>query len=248
MGNLESSEGPAASNCRIVIVGPQSGEESLTELRHLPPEARIIATGNNIAELSKDGNLFTEANVIFNVTGTAATLGPIINEMPFLVWIHSITAGVDSMMCPEMKNVPDLVITNAKGIYSSSLAEYVIGACLYFAKDMGRLNRQKAASDWTKFNMKELAGKTMGIVGYGDIGKKCARAAKAFGMNIIALRRHPEYSAQDSIVDKVLICSFHFQVFKVIYFSASSLLLSTQLHSHLTGIWLPPLLGGDGFL
>jgi phosphoglycerate dehydrogenase-like enzyme len=43
----------------------------------------------------------------------------------------------------------------------------------------------------------------MGIVGYGDIGKSCAHLAKAFGMNIIALRKRPELSVNDELVDQV---------------------------------------------
>lgn len=52
----------ALSNCRIVIVGPRSGEDCLLELAHLPKEARILATGNTIEELRQDGELFTEVS------------------------------------------------------------------------------------------------------------------------------------------------------------------------------------------
>jgi phosphoglycerate dehydrogenase-like enzyme len=45
------------------------------------------------------------------------------------------------------------------------LAEYVIGACLYFAKDFARLDKQKEGKIWDRYNMKELSGATMGIIG-----------------------------------------------------------------------------------
>lgn len=48
------------SNCRIVIVAPNNGEESLSELRYLPSEAVILGTGNNLEELQKNCPLFTE--------------------------------------------------------------------------------------------------------------------------------------------------------------------------------------------
>jgi phosphoglycerate dehydrogenase-like enzyme len=51
--------------------------------------------------------------------------------------------------------------------------------------------------------MSELRGTTMGIVGYGDIGRSCARLAKCFGMRVLALRRRPELSASDEFVDEV---------------------------------------------
>lgn len=51
------------SNCRIVIVGSKSGDNCLLALSHLPKEARIIATGNNLAEIQMDGEMYSEVNI-----------------------------------------------------------------------------------------------------------------------------------------------------------------------------------------
>lgn len=48
--------------CRIVVIGPKSGDDSLVELARLPQEARIIATGCNVEELRRDGNMFSEVS------------------------------------------------------------------------------------------------------------------------------------------------------------------------------------------
>jgi phosphoglycerate dehydrogenase-like enzyme len=85
----------------------------------------------------------------------------------------------------------------------SSLAEYVIGSCLYFAKSMRRLEIQKTTKSWDRFTMSELRGSTMGIIGYGDIGRRCAILAKAFGMRVLALRRRPQLSEGDENVDEM---------------------------------------------
>lgn len=147
---------------------------------------------------------------MLNVSGNAESLGAIIDEMPFLKWIHSITAGVDHMLCAPMFYNPDLILTNAKGVYSESLAEYVIGAIMYFAKQFQRLEQQKQNCHWGKFDMKEIRGTTMGIVGYGDIGMECAKIAKAFGMRVIALRKRPDLSRNDALVDKVYDFNIHY--------------------------------------
>eukprot|EP01038_Epipyxis_sp_PR26KG_P012110 gene12110-16213_t len=207
MGNEQSFDVPSefkfvSTKCRIVVVGAKSGDDALTELSKLPPQARILATGNNLEELRKDGNLFSEGNVLFNVTGNAEVLDEIINEMPFLVWIHSITAGVDHILCPAITQNNDLILTNARGVFSSSLAEYTMAACSYFAKDIPRLLKQKQDHNWNKFCVSELRGKTMGIVGYGSIGYACAKLAKAYGMRVLALRRNPQLSANDSNIDE----------------------------------------------
>jgi len=87
--------------------------------------------------------------------------------MPFLEWVHSITAGVDHILCPAISENDELILTNAKGVFSSSLAEYVMTACSYFAKDIPRLMKQKTENVWEKFCVTELRNKTMGIIGYG---------------------------------------------------------------------------------
>ena len=49
--------------------------------------------------------------------------------MPNLVWIHSLTAGLDHILpCPEISNNEDITLTNAKGVFSSTLAEYTMAA------------------------------------------------------------------------------------------------------------------------
>jgi hypothetical protein len=60
MGVEQSTANLAMTDCRIVVVGPRSGDDSLIELSKLPQEARILATGTTVEELRQDGNLFTE--------------------------------------------------------------------------------------------------------------------------------------------------------------------------------------------
>lgn len=132
--------------------------------------------------------------------------------MPFLTWIHSITAGIDHILCPEIINNSEITLTNAKGVFSHSLAEYVIQSCMHFAKDIPRLMNQKKEKKWEKFFVSEIRGKTMGIVGYGSIGRACAKLAKAFDMNVIGLRRNPDHGLNEKYLDEV---SFKFFYLKM---------------------------------
>jgi len=63
--------------------------------------------------------------------------------------------------------------------------------------------RQKNDKNWERYCVEEIRGKSLGIVGYGDIGQSAARLAKAYGMNIKTLRRNPEKSQDDPFVDDV---------------------------------------------
>ena len=58
-----------------------------------------------------------------------------------------------------------------------------IAACSYFAKNIPKLLEQKGAKVWHDFDIEELRGKTMGIVGYGDIGRSTAK----LGMSMLFL-------------------------------------------------------------
>jgi phosphoglycerate dehydrogenase-like enzyme len=95
-------------------------------------------------------------------------------------------------------------LTNSSGVYSRSLGEFVLASVLFFAKDFRRMKRNQAAGRWEPFDVEEAHGKTMGIVGYGDIGRASARLAKALGMRVLALRRRPEKSLGDGLVDEAL--------------------------------------------
>jgi phosphoglycerate dehydrogenase-like enzyme len=96
----------------------QSGDDCLTELRWLPKEAKIIGTGSNLEEFEKNYVPLHEGTILLNVNGTAATLAPIIRNMPALRWIHSSSAGVDHILCPDIVDNPNITLTNAKGVFS----------------------------------------------------------------------------------------------------------------------------------
>eukprot|EP00401_Gymnodinium_catenatum_P076799 CAMPEP_0117537350 /NCGR_PEP_ID=MMETSP0784-20121206/41918_1 /TAXON_ID=39447 /ORGANISM="" /LENGTH=334 /DNA_ID=CAMNT_0005333931 /DNA_START=85 /DNA_END=1089 /DNA_ORIENTATION=- len=121
---------------------------------------------------------------------------------PNVRWVHSLAAGVDTLL-PVLRPLPrigEVQITNAKGAFSRSLAEYCIMAMLHFNKQVPRVQENKKARRWEKFEMAELHGKTVGFVGFGDIGQATARLCKAFGMKVLALRRN---KAEPSEADMV---------------------------------------------
>jgi phosphoglycerate dehydrogenase-like enzyme len=117
-------------------------------------------------------------------------------------WVHSRSAGLDSVLFPALRDSP-VPLTNGRGVFSEPLGEFVLGAALYFAKDFGRMVRSRQAGIWDQFDIPMLAGQTMGIVGYGDIGRAIATRAHALGMRVLALRRHPEKSGADPLVHQV---------------------------------------------
>jgi phosphoglycerate dehydrogenase-like enzyme len=132
-----------------------------------------------------------------------AVLEPVWALAPGTPWIHTRAAGLDSLLFPALVD-SGVVLTNGRGVFSASLAEFVIGALLYFARDFPRLARNQKRGVWQVFEPLDLAGRTLGIVGYGDIGRAVAERAHRLGMRVLALRRRRLPSAADPWVDETL--------------------------------------------
>ncbi len=115
-------------------------------------------------------------------------------------WIHSLSAGVEKTLIPEFIDSP-VPLTNARGVFAPSLAEFAVLGMLYFYKRVRRMVDNQRAHKWDDFLVDWFRGKTMGVVGYGEIGRECARLAKALGQRIYAVRRNPERSQDDPIVE-----------------------------------------------
>jgi phosphoglycerate dehydrogenase-like enzyme len=126
-----------------------------------------------------------------------------LRKAPRLRWIHARSAGLDRVLVPEVATHP-AVLTNGRGAFSPALAEFVLASLLFFAKDLRRLVAQQAAGVWKPFDTERLEGRTVGIVGYGDIGRAVAARLRPLGVSILALRRRPELSAGDPLVSETL--------------------------------------------
>jgi phosphoglycerate dehydrogenase-like enzyme len=115
-----------------------------------------------------------------------------------VAWLHSGSAGVEHILA--VPRVRDAVapLTNARGAFSASLGEWALFASSWFAKKVHAMRASQAKGEWMRDTVGMLQGKTMSIVGYGDIGRACAVRAKAFGMKVVALRRDPSKARSTS--------------------------------------------------
>lgn len=181
-----------------VLVLSEPDDPYLHMLDALQGRARVVIGGRPESFVSDA----PAARVLLNWTGKRALLDQVFGMAPHLEWIHSRYAGLDSILFPELVSSP-VTLTNARGVYSPSLGEFVILGMLFFAKDLRRLLRSQATSKWDPFTVTELRGQTVGIVGYGDIGRAAAQRARAMGMRILAVRRQSGKSQDDPLIDQV---------------------------------------------
>jgi phosphoglycerate dehydrogenase-like enzyme len=163
------------------------------------PEGTSIVVGRNPDAF--DGRA-AEADVVVNWSAPKGLLRTIWPHATRIKWVHSKSAGLDTFLFPELIESP-VPLTNGRGVFSESLGEFVLASALFFAKDFRRMLRQQTEGRWEQFDIEEISRQTMGIIGYGDIGKACAKRAKAMGMRVLAVRRRPELSKDDKNVDEV---------------------------------------------
>jgi phosphoglycerate dehydrogenase-like enzyme len=122
-------------------------------------------------------------------------------QLKNLRWVHSMSAGVEHLLFPELIESP-VPVTNARGVFKRALAEFATLGALYFARRVRLMIEHQRQVEWKILQVENIAGRTMGIVGYGEIGRECALLAKGIGMRINAVRRRPELAANDPLIDK----------------------------------------------
>ncbi len=173
----------------LVLSDPNEPQLSMLDELH---ETATVLIGNSRDAFKKAA---ASAEVIFNWSGSLSLIREVFLMSHAVRWVHSRSAGLERTLFPELI-ASDVIMTNGSGVFSPSLGEFALGAILYFAKDFRRMIRNQMAGVWEPFDVLPIAGQTVGIVGYGDIGRAVAVRVGAMGMNVLAVKRH--VSAQNN--------------------------------------------------
>jgi len=145
---------------------------------------------------------------------------------PRLRWVQTTSSGVGQLVRRLGIAPGELMVTTARGVHARPLTEFVFMVLLMAVKEADRLAYLQRDRRWERFCGDELTGKTLAIVGPGEIGREIARTARAFGMRPVALARdaRPEratalgvdrlYAREDlqemlSLADAVVVCAPH---------------------------------------
>ncbi|MEU0333157.1 D-2-hydroxyacid dehydrogenase [Streptomyces sp. NPDC006193] len=105
-------------------------------------------------------------------------------------WVHTASAGVDHLLCPELV-ASDTVVTNARGVFEQPVAEYVAALVLAVAKDLPRTLDLQRERTWRHREGRRVAGTRACVVGSGPIGRATARTLKALGVTTALVGRVP---------------------------------------------------------
>ena len=114
-----------------------------------------------------------------------------------LKWVHSTAASATHVLFPELVD-SDVVVTNARGLHADAMAEHTLGVMLAFVRNLHRSRDDQHARRWSPETLwhaapgiGSLAGTTLGLIGMGKVGSAIASGARALGMHVISVRRHP---------------------------------------------------------
>ena len=105
-----------------------------------------------------------------------------------LRWVHTASAGVDNVLTAEVA-ASDVLVTNSRGVFDGSLAEYVLGLVLAFAKDLRGTWERQRRREWQHRDTERVAGTTAVIVGVGPVGRATARLLRAVGVRVRGVGR-----------------------------------------------------------
>lgn len=118
----------------------------------------------------------------------------LLERMPRLRWLQATMAGVESWLArPDLR--PDLPFCAARGVHRIQMPENILAALFHLTKPIVAAALDQRESRWTRRTSVPLAGKTLGILGLGTIGRELARKAEALEITVIGTRRSGEPAA-----------------------------------------------------
>ena len=158
---------------------------------------RQAAPGSKIVNLSVEGladGPVDDVEVLLRGWLVAEAFDRLLARAPHLTWVHSATSGVERALTPAAR-AREVVVTNARGVFSRPIAEHVLLMILAVSRHLPELLELQRERTWQPLEGRELRELTIGIVGYGSLGRSVASLASAFGARVIALRRRPDGGA-----------------------------------------------------
>ncbi|MFC1954683.1 D-2-hydroxyacid dehydrogenase [Chloroflexota bacterium] len=173
----------------VVITGEIS-DEYLQKITDISPRIKLedvsdlFSAEQNGDDKAKDklDAVLSEAEVIFG----GRLPQNIISRAPKLKWIQVRSAGVERFLDSDMVS-SSVTITNAKGVQSIAIGEFVLQLMLMFIKQAVPCFHMKQEKQWSQVSPSMLHSRTVGLLGLGSIGQEVARLAKAFNMKVIAV-------------------------------------------------------------
>lgn len=179
----------------LVLVTLSFPEPLVERLRALSPRLQVKV---HPARSGQDlpGELLPDVEVLYTLHAL-----PDPASVPNLRWVQFHLSGVDAIVDHPLLH-SHVQVTSMSGASAPQLAEYALMGLLALGRRVPRMVADKAAKRWAddrfdRFRPVELRGATVGIVGYGSVGREVARLCRAFGAQVVATKRDLRSLADD---------------------------------------------------
>jgi phosphoglycerate dehydrogenase-like enzyme len=172
-----------------VLVTMRFNDAQLGRLRSVSPSLTVTRADVETADYSRTDILY-------------AGMPPRdLSQAPHLKWVQLHMAGVDALRDHPLYTQSAIPLTTTSGVHAATIAEYTITVLLALAHRVPRMVEWQGKGQWPPdeqrwplFVPTEVRGATLGIIGYGSIGRELARIAKsAFAMTVLACKRDPSH-------------------------------------------------------
>ena len=142
-----------------------------------PPPWELLEIA--IEVVAADGSACPTSEILYVWDHRLADLGALLRAAPQVRWVHANSVGVDRLLCPELQG---RTLTNARGIFDTSITEWVLAAVLAHVKGLADTWEQQRRGVWEHRVTGRLAGRSAAVVGTGPIGRAIASGLSALGV------------------------------------------------------------------
>lgn len=177
---------------RVGIQGGEKQKDLLQIKRYLPEDVELVPAKDESDDAlieACDG-----ASALFSLRASTKVVENIDVKL-----IQVPAAGVDGIDLEKAKE-KEILVANVGGILSTTVAEHVFALLLALSRKLIKGHLGLKERKWIDLQTTLLTGKTIGIVGFGNIGREVAKIARAFGMKVLAVKKHPKHSVDADLV------------------------------------------------
>jgi phosphoglycerate dehydrogenase-like enzyme len=169
-----------------ILLGPWPADKPLAELRQTFPQVEIAVAAS-------------PADVVTQIVDADAYFGApnadVMRAARQLRWIQASSAGVEWLQAVPAVIDSDIVVTNTRGAHAGTIGEHVFAMLLTFTRQMRFFDERQKQHTWSRAEGEQrvegLAGKTMVIVGMGNIGRAIGQRAAAFELRVVGVDAQP---------------------------------------------------------
>lgn len=170
-------------------------ESQINRIREV--DERIVLDVYRAKEVSKIPDEIWKKTEVLLSSGAGL---PLPEKAPNLRWLQSTYTGVETILDHPLVQSEQVVTTSASGVMVAQMGEYALMTLLMLGHKMPRMIQAQKNKTWVEdrqqvLQPRLLRGSTVGIVGYGSIGREIARQLYAYGAKVLAAKRdamHPE--------------------------------------------------------